>query len=81
MISDPDTQALAHDALAPGGALLLVMPDARDEARKAAGEAAGTRVVMVYGVVHPPENRVVGVEILSRVEGWLEAGTLVVRLQ
>ena len=71
-VSLPETQALARAALAPGGALLLVLP--------AAEAAEGLRVCTVYGVVHATENRAFGVQLFSRVEGWLRDGVLVVRV-
>ncbi|KAH9921188.1 NAD(P)-binding protein [Epithele typhae] len=64
-----------YDALASDGALLLVLPDVLPADKRANGDTK--MVVSVYGVVHPPENRKIGVEVFSRVTGWLETGALV----
>ena len=76
-ISLADTQPLAYRALAPGGSLLLVLPDLVPAELKAPGD--GKRVVSVFGNVHPPQNRKLGVEMYSRLTEWLEKGLLVVR--
>ncbi|KAI0760964.1 GroES-like protein [Trametes elegans] len=75
-IAVADTQALGYDALAPGGALIVVNPDeVPAEKKKAAGESK--RVVNVFGIVHLPENREVGVELFKRLTEWLEKGIIV----
>ena len=77
-ISLADTQPLAYRALAPGGSLLLVLPNLVPAELKAPGD--GKRVVSVFGNVHPPQNRKLGVEMYSRLTEWLEKGVLVVRV-
>ncbi|KAH9921177.1 GroES-like protein [Epithele typhae] len=74
-VSRTETASLAYDALASDGALLLVLPDVLPADKRANGDTK--KVVSVYGVVHPPENRKIGVEVFSRVTGWLETGVLV----
>ena len=61
-----ETQVLGYDALAPGGALVLVTYDEILAEKKREGD--GKRIMPVYGLVHREENRAVGVQILSRVE-------------
>ncbi|KAI0760963.1 GroES-like protein [Trametes elegans] len=74
-ISLPETQSLAYGALAPGGSLLLVLPDEIPAEKKKPGE--NKRVVFVLGNVHLPENREVGVQLYSRLTEWLEKGIIV----
>ena len=76
-VSHPDTQELAYRALAPGGRLLLVTPDRVPKELKAEGD--GKKVVTVWGSVHLPQNRKVGVEMYKRLTEWLETGVVVVR--
>lgn len=73
----PDTQALAYQASAPGGALLLVLPDAIPSELKKEGD--GKKIVTMFGITHTPENRQVSVEVFSRLTEWLKDGTIVVR--
>ena len=77
-ISLADTQALAYDVLAPGGVLLLVLPDAIPPELKKEGD--GKKVVGVFGNVHTPENRQVGVALYAHLTEWLEKGLLVVSI-
>ena len=77
-ISLKDTQALAYEALAPGGSLALVLPNELPPEQKNAGD--GKRIVFSYGTVHAPFNRKVGVEVYSRLTEWLRTGVVVVRL-
>ncbi|KAI0324755.1 GroES-like protein [Cubamyces sp. BRFM 1775] len=74
-ISLADTQALAYDVLAPNGVLLLVLPDAIPPELKKEGD--GKKIVGVFGNVHTPENRKVGVELYAHLTEWLEKGLLV----
>ena len=71
-----DTQPVAYQALAPGGALLLVLPDLIPAELK--DPADGKRIVNVFGNVQPPQNRQIGIEMYSRLTEWLESGVLVV---
>ena len=78
-VSLPDTQLLAYDALAPGGVLLLVLPDSIPAKKKA--QEDGKKIVVVMGNFHRPENRTLGVELFKRLEDWLAKGVLKVREQ
>ena len=79
-IGTAETQVLAYDALAPGGTLVLVQSSALPEDKLKAGEAAGKRVVFVFGSMHAPFNRDLALELASRLTEWLRTGVLVVRL-
>ncbi|KAI8999071.1 GroES-like protein [Trametes punicea] len=70
-----DTQALGYEFLAPGGALVLVLPDSIPAELKKADD--NKRVVTVFGNVHTPENREVGVELYKRLTEWLQKGVVV----
>ncbi|KAI0366167.1 GroES-like protein [Pilatotrama ljubarskyi] len=72
-VSLPDTQALAYDVLAPGGHLLLVLPENIPQKK----EGDNKTVITVFGSVHTPENREVGVQLYSRLTEWLEKRILV----
>ncbi|KAI0696870.1 GroES-like protein [Cerioporus squamosus] len=74
-ISVRDTQALAYDALAPGGTLLIVLSDAIPAEKKKAGD--NKRVVHGFGTVHVPENREIGLQLFSRLTEWLRTGVIV----
>ncbi|RPD72429.1 GroES-like protein [Lentinus tigrinus ALCF2SS1-7] len=74
-ISLADTQALAYDALAPGGTLIIVLDESVPAEKKKASD--DKRVVHAFGSVHPPENRAVGVEIYKRLSEWLRTGVIV----
>ncbi|KAI0749263.1 GroES-like protein [Daedaleopsis nitida] len=74
-VSLADTQSIAYQALAPGGVLLLVLPDAIPEDLKA--DADGKKIVNVFGNIHTPSNRKIGVEVYKRLTQWLKDGLLV----
>ncbi|KAI0760987.1 GroES-like protein [Trametes elegans] len=74
-ISLADTEALAYDALAPGGSLLLVLPDVIPAGKKKEGD--NKKVITVFGSVHSPENREVGVKLYSHLTEWLAKGVIV----
>ncbi|CDO71820.1 hypothetical protein BN946_scf184939.g44 [Trametes cinnabarina] len=74
-ISLPDTQAIAYDALAPGGVLLLVLPESIPAELKKEGD--NKKIVNVFGNVHPPENREVGVQLYKHLTEWLQKGIIV----
>ena len=80
-ISITDTEALAYDALAPGGTLILVLGDVIPAEKKRAGDNLNKRVVQSHGAVHFPENRAVGVEFYKRLSEWLRTGVIVVRVR
>ena len=77
-ISLPDTQALGYDVLAPGGVLLLTLAPQIPEDQKKAGD--DKKIVHVFGSVHTPENRQLGIEQYSRLTEWLRTGAIVVRV-
>lgn len=76
-VSHADTQKLAYEALAPGGTLLLVLSPEIPAEKVKEGEAQGKKIVHVFGNVHPPENRQIGVEVYKRLTGWLKNGEVV----
>ena len=79
-IASPETQGLAYDALADGGALVATNPRSAEFLKDKIKEGDGKKVVEVAGNVHMPENRRVGVELYARLTDWLQTGKLVVRI-
>ena len=75
-ISLADTEPVAYQALAPGGVLVLVLPDVIPPEIK--DKADGKKVVNAFGNVQVPHNRKLGVEMYNRLTEWLETGVLVV---
>ncbi|KAH9847267.1 GroES-like protein [Lenzites betulinus] len=73
-IALPETEVLGYKALAPGGALVLVLPDTIPAELKKDGD--NKRVAFFRGVVHLPHNRVTGAEAFKRVTQWLEQGII-----
>ncbi|CDO74507.1 hypothetical protein BN946_scf184979.g62 [Trametes cinnabarina] len=73
-ISLPETMALAYQALAPGGALGIVLPDVIPAELKKEGD--NKRVSFVLGNVHRPENQECGKEMYKRLTEWLEKGII-----
>ncbi|KAI0787324.1 GroES-like protein [Fomes fomentarius] len=73
-ISLEDTQALGYEALAPGGGLVIVLPEVIPAELKATGEKEGKRVAHVFGSVHHPSCRKAGEELYRRLTGWLAEG-------
>lgn len=78
-ISLEDTQALAYEALAPGGGLVLVLPEVIPAELKATGEKEGKRIAHVFGNVHDPRCRKAGAQLYRRLTGWLAEGVIKVR--
>ncbi|KAI0351756.1 GroES-like protein [Trametes cingulata] len=74
-VSLPETQSLGYDALAPGGTLLLVLPDAIPSEKKTGKDTK--RVMTVLGNFYLPENRTLGAELYKRLTAWLEEGVVV----
>ncbi|KAI0671357.1 GroES-like protein [Trametes maxima] len=74
-ISLADTQPVAYDVLAPGGSLLLVLPDSIPAEKKKAGD--NKKIVNVFGNVHTPENRQFGIDLYSHLTEYLEKGLIV----
>ena len=75
-ISLADTEPVAYQALAPGGVLVLVLPDVIPP--EIQDKADGKKVVNAFGNVQVPHNRKLGVEMYNRLTEWLETGVLVV---
>ncbi|KAI0822569.1 GroES-like protein [Trametes gibbosa] len=74
-ISLADTQQIAYDVLAPGGHLLIVLPLSIPAEKIKEGD--NKTIVNVFGNVHSPENRAVGVAVYSRLTEFLANGTIV----
>ncbi|KAI0749272.1 GroES-like protein [Daedaleopsis nitida] len=73
-ISLADTQPLAYKALAPGGALVLVLPEIIPAEVKQTGD--GKRIANSFGNVHHPDNRACGEQMYARLTEWLEKGII-----
>ncbi|KAI0671365.1 GroES-like protein [Trametes maxima] len=73
-ISLPETEPLAYQALAPGGALVLTLPDVIPDDLKAPNDEK--RIAYVFGNVQTPETSACGVEIYKRLSGWLREGMI-----
>lgn len=73
-ISLPPTQNPAYDILAPGGQLVLVLPDLIDAAKKSA--VPNKKVAYVYGNVNAPERRKAGRSLYSKLTALLEEGAI-----
>lgn len=71
-ISDADTQAAAYAALAPGGQLVVGLPP-QIPAELLTAEKT---IVQVFGSVHVPEQKPVGLSLYKRVTALLEAGDI-----
>lgn len=74
-IADPSTQNAAYGALASGGKLILTL-DAAIEKEKLTEDKT---IVNVFGNVHVPTQREVGVGLYRNLTALLEAGDLKVR--
>ncbi|KAJ3521239.1 hypothetical protein NM688_g9042 [Phlebia brevispora] len=71
-ISLPDTQNAAYDILAPGGKFILVLPFSVDEAKRTDDK----EVVQVFGNVHDPAQRAVGVSLYKQLTELLKTGDI-----
>ncbi|TBU25010.1 GroES-like protein [Dichomitus squalens] len=71
-ISLADTQSLAYEALAPGGSLVIVLPELIPSELKKSSD--GKKVANVFGNVQHPECRPCGEELYKRLTVWLEKG-------
>ncbi|KAI9000502.1 GroES-like protein [Trametes punicea] len=67
---------LGRDALAPGGALAIVVPAPSRIPEDVANPGDGKRVGYVFGSARLPQNRECGVEVFKHLTGWLEQGLL-----
>ncbi|EMD31500.1 hypothetical protein CERSUDRAFT_162941 [Gelatoporia subvermispora B] len=73
-ISLASTQNPAYDIVAPGGTLVLVLPDQIDAAKKSA--APGKQIVNVFGNVNAPDRRKTGQTLYSKLTALLEEGAI-----
>ncbi|KAI0656639.1 GroES-like protein [Cubamyces menziesii] len=74
-ISHADTEALAYEVLAPGGVLVIVLPDLIPAELKKEGD--NKKIVQAMGNVHIPHNRHVGAELYAHLTEWLQTGKVV----
>ena len=79
-ISLAETQLLAYDALAPGGALVQTRALSLDPGVQAKIERDGgsKKVVGPFASLQVPGNKALGVELYKRLTEWLETGVVVV---
>ncbi|KII89444.1 hypothetical protein PLICRDRAFT_53870 [Plicaturopsis crispa FD-325 SS-3] len=70
-ISHADTQQTAYDVLAPSGILVLTLPQALKET-----EGKSVYVLRVFGNVHVPANRKLGVSLYARLTSLLSDGSI-----
>lgn len=75
-IADYNTQNAAYGALASGGKLILTLDAAIEQERLTADKT----IVNVFGNVHVPTQREVGVGLYRNLTAMLEAGDLKVRI-
>ena len=71
-VAGADTQVLGWDVVAPGGALVLVLPDAIDEGRKAGGKEV--KIVEAMGDMLIPANRTFAGEFVKAFEEFMQEG-------
>ena len=76
-ISDVNTQNAAHDALSPGGKVILGLPPQIDASKLTDDK----EIVEVFGNVHVPEQTPVGLSLYRHVTALLEAGDIKARIQ
>jgi NADPH:quinone reductase-like Zn-dependent oxidoreductase len=69
-ISEEDTQSIAYDVLAPGGALIIVSPLTVKEEKIEKSK----HVALVLGTVHDPNQRALGVSMYQNLTVLLESG-------
>jgi NADPH:quinone reductase-like Zn-dependent oxidoreductase len=72
--SNAETQQALYDLLAPNGGLVIVLPKAVKEV-----DDKNITVLNVYGSVHVPVNRDIGVSLFGALEGLLANGTIKVK--
>ncbi|KAI0324002.1 GroES-like protein [Cubamyces sp. BRFM 1775] len=73
---DPEMCRLGRDALAPGGALAVVLPSSRAIPEDVANPGDGKRLGFVYGSPYLPYTREAGVAMYKQITGWLQKGIL-----
>ncbi len=74
-VSEADTQAAAYDVLAPGGQIVLLWPFVVDESK----HSNDKEVILVFGNVHPPAQRALGVGLYKNLTELLRTGAIKVR--
>lgn len=78
--ADPDVLRLARDALAPGGALAIIVPGPQRVPEDVANPGDGKRVGYVFGSARLPHTRETGVMLFKQLSGWLAKGQMKVRV-
>ncbi|KAJ8496852.1 hypothetical protein ONZ51_g870 [Trametes cubensis] len=73
---DPEVCRLGRDALAPGGALAIVLPSPYAIPEDVANAGDGKRVGFVYGSTYLPHTREVSVAMYRQLTSWLQKGAL-----
>ncbi|KAI0661828.1 GroES-like protein [Cubamyces menziesii] len=73
---DPEPCRLGRDALAPGGALAIVLPSPDRVPADVANPGDGKRVGYVFGSFRLPYTKELGIATYTRLTGWLEKGLL-----
>ncbi|OCH90831.1 GroES-like protein [Obba rivulosa] len=73
-VAHATTQNAAYDVLAPGGRLVLTLPEQIDEAKKAAPPAK--HVIHIVANVNLPERRKAGQSLYAKLSGLLEEGAI-----
>lgn len=77
VIGDEDTQNLAYDVLAPGGALATTIPGSEAIlAEKEKRDGGSKKVASVLSTIGLPMNREVGLKMYKRLPQWLEDGMI-----
>jgi len=71
-VSTADTQNAAYSLLAPGGAVVIVLQNAVEEAK----QSSDKRIVHVFGNVNVPQNRDLGASLYSKLTTLLADGSL-----
>ena len=74
-ISNPDIQNSAYDLLAPGGTLVIVLPNAVEESKRIPEKY----IADIFGSVFLPDRRQLGVELYKNISAWFASGELKVR--
>ncbi|KAI0822579.1 GroES-like protein [Trametes gibbosa] len=72
VISLPGTQTLAYRALAPGGRLVILLPDTIPLEVKKEGDRK--HIAFLRGSAYLPQTRETGIEIFRRLTAWLTQG-------
>lgn len=75
-ISDVSSQIPAHDILASGGTLVLVLPSVIPTRKRTLDKT----VITTLGTVHAEMNREIGRELYSNITEYLKSGDLKVRI-